>query len=383
MYDIEQKLYHDLNLKIEVPESCEKAIREGLHKKKKHYSWMKIITTACASLMLTAGVVYAGTKIYEKIWGNPERVVGYYSEENNIKEEITNDTMKEDEAKELAEELLKKFQQEKESIKSAELIGNPIDYELAWNIETNENTDIFIDAKNKNSYSIVFNNIEMTDVQTVEDNKLNEKAKIIAKSICEKLGYMVEKYNYIKVQPIIEMQNGDHVACIEFFKQYDGLTNPYEKISIRFILETSQINAFTISDTKCEDNNITITEAEAKNIVNYQEEKIKTKYKINDIKAEKAIVATNGDAYLRISDYEQYRKQSIAQYPAEKIVDYRIERRIRKVWAVTVNYDVPEKDKFNGDFVACDEHYTYFIDGTTGEVVGGSNDFESIKNYMY
>ena len=63
MDDIERKLYHDLSLKTEIPEKCEEIIKNGLNKKKKHYSWAKIIVVSCASFMITAGVVYAGTKV--------------------------------------------------------------------------------------------------------------------------------------------------------------------------------------------------------------------------------------------------------------------------------------------------------------------------------
>ena len=41
MDDIEKKLYHDLNLKTEIPDECEKIIKEALNKRKKHYSWAK------------------------------------------------------------------------------------------------------------------------------------------------------------------------------------------------------------------------------------------------------------------------------------------------------------------------------------------------------
>ena len=69
--------------------------------------------------------------------------------------------------------------------------------------------------------------------------------------------------------------------------------------------------------------------------------------------------------------------------PEENVVEYRTDRRIRKVWAVTVNYDIQEKDIHSKNFVSCDEHYTYFIDATTGEIVGGDNDFETTKDLLY
>ena len=67
MDNIEKKLYQDLNEDITIPEKCEEVIRESLKTKRKHYSLIKVVSTACASLMITAGIVYAGTKVAETI----------------------------------------------------------------------------------------------------------------------------------------------------------------------------------------------------------------------------------------------------------------------------------------------------------------------------
>ena len=85
MDDIERKLYHDLSLKTEIPEKCEEIIKNGLNKKKKHYSWAKIIVVSCASFMITAGVVYAGTKVIESIWKEPKKNRGVYGRRNYYK----------------------------------------------------------------------------------------------------------------------------------------------------------------------------------------------------------------------------------------------------------------------------------------------------------
>ena len=66
--DIEKKIYHDIRLGVEVPDAFKKVIEGDVCKEKKYYSLIKVVTTTCASLLITAGIVYAGTIIYEKIW---------------------------------------------------------------------------------------------------------------------------------------------------------------------------------------------------------------------------------------------------------------------------------------------------------------------------
>ena len=387
MDELDKKLFHDLKLDTQVPVKFREIIKKSLYNeqkiKKVHFnSIIRIIVTICSSLALTSGIVYAGTKIYETIWKEPEKVVGYYSEKNNDEQIIYNENViSENKAKELAIELLRKFEHGNETIDFVKLEGNPNNYELLWYIKTNANTCILIDAKNPNSYSLTFDYIINERINKFEI--ANMEVEKTARALCEKYGYKTEEYTYFKLNSNIELENKQHVVNMAFLKQYDGITNAYEKISIGFIPETSNIISFTVADTKCENNSVQVTSEKAKQIAFAQEEKIKTEYAIKNVEVEQAIVATNGDAFLRAKDYKQYREQSIAQYPAEKVVEYRTDRRIRKVWAVTVNYDIQERYIHSENFVSCDEHYTYFIDATTGEIVGGDNEFKTTKNLLY
>ena len=82
----------------------------------------------------------------------------------------------------------------------------------------------------------------------------------------------------------------------------------------------------------------------------------------------------NGFAYLRTNDYEQLHEQtSSSDYPYENWVFYRTESRVRRIWLVTIVYDIP--DRFAKDFNPNDERISYFIDVTTGEVIGGGSIF--------
>ena len=79
MDDLEKKLYHDLSSGIDVPDKIKTIIEESLKDtniKKKKYPFLKVALATCACLILTVGIVYAGTKVYDAIWKEPEKVVG-------------------------------------------------------------------------------------------------------------------------------------------------------------------------------------------------------------------------------------------------------------------------------------------------------------------
>lgn len=76
MAEIDKKLYNDLNLKMEIPEKLDNVIKEGLKNKTSYHLSFKIATIACSIIMTTVGIAYAGTIIYEKIWREPQKVVG-------------------------------------------------------------------------------------------------------------------------------------------------------------------------------------------------------------------------------------------------------------------------------------------------------------------
>lgn len=108
---LEQKLYHDLSPDLEVPSKVRTIIKESIYNvevKKKNYSIIRIALTTCATLILTVGIVYAGTKVYDTIWKKPEMVKGEI-EKNTNEEDVINCTLTEQEAKEKAKQILEKF----------------------------------------------------------------------------------------------------------------------------------------------------------------------------------------------------------------------------------------------------------------------------------
>ena len=382
MDELDKKLFMDLSSDVEVPSKCKIVIKNSLNninsKKEKHYSFSKIAAVSCATLLLTTGIVYAGTKVYENIWKEPEKVVGFYSNEVK-KEDIISEqdnVMSEAEAKEKLDELLKKFGRESEPIERIELTSNPNNYELVWHIEldngTNNSNIVEINAQRENSFGVLFQDElnESVHQYRISENEVEQTAR----ELCENLGYSTEKYNKIKILGNMENDIDSYLWHVDFYKEYDGIVNPYETISISFIPKTNAIYQFNIEDIEFANNSVEINQEQAKEIAIEAENKINTGYKIKNTSIKLSIDQMNGDAYKRITDYEQYYNEKHQKnYPNNQIVNYRVNNLIRKMWKVTIEYDLPEKLDLTDNYtILFDRYYTYYIDASTGEIIGGS-----------
>ena len=70
----EEKIKQILKSKINIPSGYVDAINTAFIKKGKSNHFIKILTTTCAGIILTSGIVLAGYNIYQKIWKEPEMV---------------------------------------------------------------------------------------------------------------------------------------------------------------------------------------------------------------------------------------------------------------------------------------------------------------------
>ena len=155
--ELDKFLYDKLNSEKKLPEQTSNEFKKiayntiyGDSKKIKirHYPVTKVGLIACALILATTGIVYAGTVIVNKIWKEPEKTVGFYSEEKQentiITEAEKQSTMSEKEAREKTKEILEKFGHKNEKIKTIELENNSSNYELYWNIETDNGVDCYV-----------------------------------------------------------------------------------------------------------------------------------------------------------------------------------------------------------------------------------------------
>ena len=83
----------------------------------------------------------------------------------------------------------------------------------------------------------------------------------------------------------------------------------------------------------------------------------------------------NAEVTYREKDIEEYDKGMPRNFNTDEngnmtakdnAVFYKVDSRVRKVWEVTIYYDYSKHEE-NGP-----ERYVYFVDCTTGEIIGGS-----------
>ena len=118
----------------------------------------------------------------------------------------------------------------------------------------------------------------------------------------------------------------------------------------------------------CDNNEIKITKEDAIQIALEEDKKIGTT-KIVDTQVKQMIVKMNTDAYDRIHNYEEYYKSMQSQgYNTEDKNYYDIKDKVRNAWVVVITYE----DNFDNVIERYTEgKYSYFIDCTTGEIIGG------------
>ncbi len=378
MDQLDKKLYNDLNIKIEIPDELDTVIKSGLNRKKTHASLLRRIASFFIITFITSGIVFAGSVVYEKnIWKEPQKVVVGSAEQSDNQNVPKQNIMSEDEARKKANEILEKFGYKDDKIKTMELQDHIDDYDSSWHITTEQNINIFIDASGDGSFSISNGNIYYKDIEHYRTTK--EEAVNTAREIAQEYGYDIKDYGYVRVESNLNSDEESYRYIVTFCKEYDGIRNPYESILISFIPQINVVTSFMVSNKKFENNPVEITKEKAEEIVLSEEHKLSTKYKmyeIEKIETELRIVSMNGEAYLRTNDYEQLHEQTSGNYPYENWVFYRTESRIRMAWLVRIIYDIPDDvNKFDGSYNMNDKKFSYFIDATTGEVIGGGSIF--------
>lgn len=387
---LEQKLYHDLSPDLEVPSKVRTIIKESINNvevKKKNYSIIRIALTTCATLILTVGIVYAGTKVYDTIWKKPEMIKGVV-EKNTNKEDVINSILTEQEAKEKAKQILEKFGYENDVVESIALEENAQNYDFIWKIETKNNIHIDLDAKGGNYFAISYDEKELLSKDILKEKINKEEAETLARKICKEYGYNLEKYNKTYVIPYLEDTSFDWTKSeneiesyqwnVVFSKTYENGINSFENIRISFISGINKLYYFMYEDGNIEENPVIITAEDAKQIVLKAEQKVNFDYNIKDVYVNLDIAQMNGDAYLRLKDYDLYKKQYYGKigkdFKYEDYTRYRTENLIRRTWMVTI-----ESDEISKKGEPIDKYYTYHVDATTGEIIGGSPIYYLLK----
>ena len=328
---------------------------------------LKMVATFVLTIGMTFGLVYAGNVVYEKIWKEPEA----YKISQEITEEEKAQCISETEAEEIAKAYLKKIGYTDESIGSIGLYKESLSQENVWSMGSELGT-IRIDANTGKLKSVSMPVREGSIPYNYGINK--EEARKVAYELLEKYKPIGEtgEYELVSLKRNAGKDEEAYIWYAEFYKKYGDLYNASERIRVGWIPTSNILYCLDIEQNSYENNEEKISKEEAIQIAKEKDEQIETTREIQGIKAEIRIKQMNEEVYLREKLKEDYgnimlnmekTEDGIYRYK-EDAVFYKTEERVRKVWCVVITYN-PEESGYLPAF-------TYYVDSTTGEIIGGS-----------
>ena len=334
--------------------------------KKTNKNIPKLVATFVITTTVTGGLVYAtGNAIYEKIWKQPET----YEFSYEVTEKDKENTISEEEARKKAEEYLRKIGLEDE-ISGLGLMKSWRGNDVIWDIGFTKGTMQMDSKGNFQSLNIPSYNYKIPYNYGIT----REEARKTAKELLLKYNpnNNSDEYELVSLKRNMENDEASYIWYADFYKKYGDLYNQYEKISIGWVPTINGLYSLGIENSKYENNEQKISKEDAIKIATEKDKQIETRYNITSTEAEIGIDKMNADVVYREKNIEDYEKGTINFEPDEngtyKIKEdaefYKVENRVRKVWEVTIYYDYYKYDY--------PERYVYYVDATTGEIIGGS-----------
>lgn len=328
---------------------------------------LKMVATFVLTIGMTFGLVYAGNVVYEKIWKEPEA----YKISQEITEEEKAQCISETEAEEIAKAYLRKIGYTDESIGSIGLYKESLSQENVWSMGSELGT-IRIDANTGKLKSVSMPVREGSIPYNYGINR--EEARRVAYELLEKYKPIGDtgEYELVSLKRNAGKDEEAYIWYAEFYKKYGDLYNASERIRVGWIPTSNILYCLDIEQNSYENNEEKISKEEAIQIAKEKDEQIETTREIQGIKAEIRIKQMNEEVYLREKLKEDYgnimlnmEKTEDGMYRyKEDAVFYKTEERVRKVWCVVITYN-PEESGYLPAF-------TYYVDSTTGEIIGGS-----------
>ncbi|MBR0491218.1 MAG: hypothetical protein IJJ82_04125 [Clostridia bacterium] len=388
MKNLDDYLNSFKNEKQSIPHSFTNTIKNFSPSKKESRYWImrlkgiKKSIIVATSLLLGSGVVFAGSKVVENIWKQPET----YEYTQKITQKDKEEAISEDEAKEKAIEYLNRIQLNKE-VGKLKLTKTFRDNELVWSVGFNGG--VLLLDKSGNIKSI---NIPSFEYKIPYNYGITrEEARKVAKELLKKYNPNdnSDEYELVSLKRNSEEDKEAYIWYADFYKKYGDLYNQYETISIGWIPTINGLYSLRFENSKYENNEQIISKEEAIKIATEKDKQIEKRYNILSSEAEIGIDKMNTEVVYREKDIENYEKGTINFNRNENgqvtvkddAVFYKVDNRVRKVWEVTIYYD-----HYKYDYP---ERFVYFVDSTTGEIIGGdrwngtTNKIKDLKSDPY
>lgn len=358
------------------------------------YKITKIAATFAIALSLTASVVYAGSVVYEKVFKEPKKYTSYEEVIQHTKDlQGSQEVTKEDEEKVVtmeeaiieANKFLNKLGIEKQEFARKELkknyiMGAELVYYFTTDTNLNKGIHVGINAENGKCISFKNNNLAHTGFQPDQISK--DEAIKRADEIYNLFDLKENEYriNEVSEPPCYFPNNEGNSAewIITYYKVYGEALNQFERVQVMFTVVNGEVKVYSAfianENVEYKDNPIVISKEEAEKIALKQDKKITdnevdwitTKQQIRQVNSWIYLLEKNGGKYPELKTEEQA-DGTTAHYHEYQTV----ENIARKVWTVNIHYKKGEPDpnneqKYNSKCI--------FVDVTTGEVIGGSDE---------
>lgn len=328
----------------------------------------KIVATFVLTLGITVGIAYGGNLVYEKVWKEPQKIEGNADITNEEKSTL----ISENEARKICINYLTKIGLGDYSIREIELSKGLFSNDASWYIGAGL-ASIRIDAKTGQVASI---NIPSTNYKIPHNYGITkDEAKKVAHQLLKKYKPIndTNEYTLMFLRGNSEQDTSSYIWYADFYKKYGDLINPSEKISIAWIPTINALYGLEISSIPCDNNTQNISKEEAVKIVTDKDKQLFSSAQIVDTKAEIRIRQMNVNVYIQ-ENYPDYTnpaancavkvKENSYVLKDDKVI-FDIDKKVRNVWCVVVYHD---KSSTNLPYM-----YTYYVDITTGEIIGGSS----------
>lgn len=369
MDKIDEKIKNILELDINTSQNYNRKIKTALDSKENKFNAfiiLKTVVTTCFCLIFMTGIGFAGYTAYEKIWKEPRKIeiTKEFSEEEKAK------FISEEKVESIATSYLEKIGLLDENVLASGLVKDYFSNENLWQIGTDKAT-LMIDAETGIIKSV---NIPTWNYTIPYDYGITrEEARSTAKELLEKYKTEDDKgeYKLVSLKRNMSPDENAYIWYADFEKVYGDLTNPYEKIHIGWVPKINGLYSLVIEREVFEENEQIITEEQAINIALGTDKKTETEKEIKSSRAGIRIKQMNPNVYIRENYKEEFES---GKWNLKKIGDnsytlkddaifFETEERVRKVWVVEIEYNVENYSSLSG--------FTYYIDATTGEVIGG------------
>ena len=361
--DFNNKILENVKLKIAI---------SNFEKEEKPMSKQKVLKMVAMFIViigLLASATYAGSVIYEKIFKEPEKIENYIDELKVTQEDLSNVISKEEAVNKAKEELKRyKIDLDVNKIQSVELEKNPNYDEITYIISLSKTEQFFIDARTG-----VLNYFCVDEFLSLEEL---EKCTSTREDVLEQAKLKLKEYGYDENEykiSYVNSNNGDdennsYFWYIWFSKEYDGVFNEYQSISMTFIPKINMVQSLSISDEPFDNNEIKITMEQAIDIAKEKDKIINSEnYIQKGVDAKLEIVRVNPEVYLKENGLENGNKvATLEDGSTYSYYEYKMNGRVRKAYKVTISYENRPLGLTR----------TYYVDVTTGEVIGGEDIFD-------